>query len=404
MSCVQEFHRMMIKGALCMKYRSERVLGIPPYAFAEIKKEKGRLLKQNIDVIDLGMGDPDLPTHPHIVKKLMEELQEPSNFKYPNPLGSIEFRKAVAHFYKKQYDVDLDPETEIIALIGSKEGTAHLVPSIIDPGDTVIVPDPAYPVYQMATLLANGQPYKMPLKEKNGYKPAFSKIPGEVLKNAKLMFLNYPNNPTTACVDVDFFEDACNFAEEHNVIIAHDSAYNMVTYDGYKAPSILQAKNSKKVAVEIGTLSKTFNMTGFRIGYMVGNSEVIKSLALLKGNVDTGQFTPIQNAAAYALQNDYSGIERYNKTYQSRLEKIVKALQSIGVDIENIPKSTYFVWAKVPDGYNSAQFAKTILEKTGVVITPGTVFGSNGEGYFRMAVAEDSMRIEEAVERIKNNL
>ncbi|GIN20517.1 LL-diaminopimelate aminotransferase [Siminovitchia fordii] len=386
-----------------MRYRSNRVSSIPPYAFLEMKKNKEKLIEQNVDVIDLGMGDPDLPTHPHIVEKLMEELQDSNNLKYPNPIGCIEYRKAVAHFYKKQYDVDLNPETEVIALIGSKEGTANLIPALIDPGETVLIPDPAYPVYEMATILANGRCYKMPLEEKNNYEPEFSSIPDHVVKEARLMFLNYPNNPTTACVDVDFFQQACDFAKKNNLIVANDSAYNMVSYGEYKPPSILQANSAKEVAIEFGTLSKTFNMTGFRIGYMVGNAEVIKSLSILKGNIDTGQFTPIQKAAAYALQGDYRCIEEYNGIYESRLNAVVEALRSIGVDIE-VPKAAYFVWARVPEGYTSAEFAQFVLEKTGVMVTPGTAFGEKGEGYFRIAVSVDSHRIQEAVTRIKNKI
>jgi len=386
-----------------MQYSSERVKQIPPYAFAEIKQEKEKLIAQGIDVIDLGMGDPDLPTHKHIVDKMKETLDDSANFKYPNPLGLLEYRQAVAHFYKKQYGIELDPETEVLTLIGSKEGTAHLVPALVDPGDYMLVPDPAYPVYEKATLLANGKYYKLPLLEKNNYLPQLSDVPKDVLEKTRLMFLNYPNNPTTACVDVKFFQEVCEFAKENNIVVAHDSAYNMVTYDHYKAPSILEANNARDVAVEIGTLSKTFNMTGFRIGYIVGNAKVIKSLAVLKGNVDTGQFMPIQKAATHALLGDYSCIDEYNEIYKERLTTVIEAWKSIGIDVE-MPKSTYFVWAKVPEGNTSAEFAKFLLEKAGVVVTPGSIFGEYGESYFRIAVAVNTDRLKEAVERIKKVL
>lgn len=387
-----------------MKLRSKRVSAIPPYKFAEIKKEKERLIRNNVNVIDLGMGDPDLPTHPHIVQKLAEEIQVADNLKYPVFNGCIEYREAVAHFYKKQFNVDLDPETEILALIGCKEGIAHLVPSLIDPGETVLIPDPSYPVYRMATMLAGGHIHSLPLYEKNGYKPVFEDIPKSVVEQARLMFLNYPNNPTTACADVEFFQEACDFAQQEEIVIAHDSAYNMVTYNGYQAPSILQAKGAKNVAVELGSLSKTFNMTGFRIGYIVGNKEVIKSLSIYKSNTDTGQFTPIQKAAAHAFTSDYDCIDEYNDIYKNRLESMIKALENIGVEVSEVPKGTYFIWAKVPKNYTSTEFARLVLEKTGVIITPGSVFGPRGDAYFRMAVCVDNSLIREAVDRIQANL
>lgn len=387
-----------------MKYYSDRVAQIPPYMFAEIMKKKEQLINSGVKVIDLGMGDPDLPTPMHIVDKLQEELHNHENFKYPNFRGCKEFREAVAFFYKKQFNVDLDPETEVLALIGCKEGIAHLIPTVIDPGEYVLIPDPSYPVYRMATFLANGQYYSMPLLEENEFKPDFSKIPASILKKSRLMFLNYPNNPTTACVDLEFFQEACDFAKENQIILAHDSAYNMVTFDGYKAPSVLQAEGAKDIAVELGSLSKTFNMTGFRIGYIVGNKEVIRALSVYKSNTDTGQFTPIQKAAAHGLTSSYRCVDEYNAIYRERLEQVVDALQSIGIEINGVPKGTYFVWAKVPKGYTSSEFANLVLEKTGVIITPGSAFGPSGEGYFRMAVSVKTELIREAVERIKSSL
>ncbi|MEW9674194.1 LL-diaminopimelate aminotransferase [Ammoniphilus sp. 3BR4] len=386
-----------------MRFQSKRVAQIPPYLFAEINKKKAALIQSGVDVIDLGIGDPDLPTPPHIVDKLIEEMQDPKNLKYPSFVGCAEFRQAVANFYKRQYDVELDPDTEVLALIGSKEGLAHLIPTLIDPGDTVLIPDPGYPVYRMATYLANGQDYYMPLKQENNYEPQFDLIPEDIRQKAKLMFLNYPGNPTSATVDLEFFDRAVSFAREHQIPIAHDSAYNMVTFDGYKAPSILEAADAKEIAVEFGSLSKTYNMTGWRIGYIVGNKDIIKSLSTLKSNVDTGQFTPIQKAAAFALNSDQSCITKHNQIYKERMDAMLDGLASIGVKVEP-PKGSFFIWAPVPEGYTSTDFATQVLEQAGVIVTPGNAFGPSGEGYFRVSLSVPNERLYEAINRIKEKL
>jgi LL-diaminopimelate aminotransferase len=386
-----------------VSYQSNRVGQIPPYLFAEINKKKAAMIKSGIDVIDLGIGDPDLPTPEHIVEKLIEEMQDSKNLKYPSFIGCDEFRRAVAAFYERQYNIKLDPDTEVLALVGSKEGIAHLVPTLIDPGDTVLIPDPGYPVYSMATYLANGQTYSMPLKQENNFEPEFSSIPIEILERSKLMFLNYPGNPTAATVDLEFFERAVLFAREHQIPIAHDSAYNMVTFDGYKAPSILQIDGAKEIAVEFGSLSKTYNMTGWRIGYVVGNKEIIKSLSTFKSNTDTGQFTPIQKAAAFALNSDQSCITKHNQIYKERMNAMLDGLASIGVKVEP-PKGSFFIWAPVPKGYTSTEFVTSVLEQTGVIITPGNAFGPSGEGYFRVSLSVPNQRLYEAVDRIKQKL
>jgi LL-diaminopimelate aminotransferase len=383
-----------------VRYQSNRVAQIPPYLFAEMNKKKAALIESGVDVIDLGIGDPDLPTPEHIVEKLIVEMQDPKNLKYPSFIGCIEFRRAVADFYKKQFDVILDPETEVLALIGSKEGIAHLIPSLIDPGDYVLIPDPSYPVYRMATTLANGQFYNMPLTQENNFQPEFDLIPEEITQQAKLMFLNYPSNPTTATVDLDFFQRAVSFAQKHQIPIAHDAAYNMVTFDGYKAPSILQINGAKEIAVEFGSLSKTYNMTGWRIGYIVGNKEMIKSLSILKNNMDSGQFTPIQKAAAFALNSDQSSIAKHNRIYRERMNVVLDGLKSIGVKVDP-PKGSFFIWAPVPVGYTSISFVTSVLEQTGVIITPGNAFGPSGEGYFRISLSVPNLRLYEAMNRIK---
>ncbi|MER2089712.1 MAG: LL-diaminopimelate aminotransferase, partial [Sporosarcina sp.] len=378
-----------------MNYQSNRMGQIPPYLFAEINKKKAAMIESGIDIIDLGIGDPDLPTPSHIVEKLMEEVQNPKNFKYPSFVGCVEFRQAVADFYARQYGVDLDPETEVLALIGSKEGIAHLIPTLIDPGDYVLIPDPSYPVYRMATLLANGQYYHMPLLKENNFEPDFSIIPPEIIERSKLMFLNYPGNPTAATVDIEFFNKAVDFARRYNIPIAHDSAYNMVTFSTYKAPSILEVEGSKDISVEFGSFSKTYNMTGLRIGYVVGNKQIIKALSVLKSNTDTGQFTPIQKAAAFALNSDQSCVVNHNNIYKERMAAMLEGLESIGIKVDP-PKASFFIWAPVPEGYTSTEFVTNVLEQTGVILTPGNAFGPSGEGYFRISLSVPNGRLYEA--------
>ena len=386
-----------------MKFHSDRIGQIPPYLFADINKKKAEMEKAGVDIIDLGLGDPDLPTPRHIIDKLTEEAQDVKNLKYPSYIGIPEFRKAVADFYWRHYKVELDPESEVLALIGSKEGIAHLVPTLVDPGDYVLIPDPSYPVYRMATLLANGHCYNMPLTAENHFKPDFAAIPEEVLKSAKLMFLNYPGNPTAATVDLDFFEEAVAFAKKHQIALAHDSAYNLITFESYKAPSILEAEGAKDIAVEFGSLSKTYNMTGFRIGYVVGNKEIIKSLSVYKSNTDTGQLAPIQKAAAFALDGDQSCVEENNNVYKQRMAAMLDGLKTIGIEVKP-PKGSFFIWAPVPEGYTSADFVTKVMEQTGVIMTPGSAFGPSGEGYFRVSLSVPSERLQEAVHRIKHNL
>jgi len=384
-------------------FKSKRLEQIPPYLFALINKKKAELIKSGVKVIDLGIGDPDLPTPKHIVAKLVEEMNNPANFRYPDYSGCWEFREAVADFYRRQYQVELDPETEVLALIGSKEGIAHLIPALTDPEDYVLIPDPSYSVYRMATLLANGKPFMMPLKEENNFQPVFEDIPEDVLKQAKLMFLNYPGNPTAATVDLPFFQKAIDFAKEHQFPIAHDSAYNMVTFDGYKAPSILQVKGAKDIAVEFGSLSKTYNMTGWRIGYAVGNKEILKSLSIVKGNTDTGQFIPIQKAAAFALQSNQTCIATHNLIYQERMDAVLNALETIGIAAKK-PLASFFVWANVPQGFTSVDFVDRVLEQTGVIVTPGNAFGPSGEGYFRISLSVPTQQLNEAIDRIKEKI
>ncbi|MFB4167335.1 LL-diaminopimelate aminotransferase [Virgibacillus sp. JSM 102003] len=383
-----------------MKYRSTKLSNIPPYQFAEIQKRKYELIDTGVDIIDLGVGDPDLPTPDHIVSRMIDELGNPANSRYPSFGGCQEFREAVADFYRRTYGVELDPKTEVHALIGSKEGIGHLMQAVVDPGDSVLIPDPSYPVYRMATILAEGSYHPMPLEAENGFKPKFSIIDKDIVNNATVMFLNYPNNPTGATVDLEFYKQAVDFAKRNDILLINDSAYNMVTYNGYKAPTVFQVSGAKNLAVEFGSLSKSYSMTGWRIGYVVGNKDVINSLSIYKSNIDTGVFTPIQKAGAHALNSDQSCVEEHNQIYKKRGEAMIKALQSIGIKAETT-NATIFLWVPVPEGYTSEQFVATILEHTGVIFTPGNVFGPSGEGYFRISLSASTPRINEAIKRIK---
>lgn len=383
--------------------KAERINKIPPYLFAEIDKKKAEAIKKGVDVISLGIGDPDLPTPDYIIESFFKAVKNPENHRYPAYEGSLEFRKAVADWYKKRFDVELDPETEVMALIGSKEGIAHIFLAYVDSGDYTLIPDPAYPVYKTATIFAGGQPYSMPLLAENDFLPDFDMIDKQIAKKAKLMFLNYPNNPTAAVADLGFFEKAVEFAKANDIIICHDSAYSEITFDGYKAPSLLQAKGGLDVGIEFGSLSKPFNMTGWRIGYAVGNREIISNLAIIKTNVDSGQFTAIQDASIEALRGPSDHIEKMIEIYRERRDIVIEGLKSIGIQVKP-PKGTFYIWAPVPSNYTSTEFATLLLEKAGVIVTPGNAYGNQGEGYFRIALTVDKNRIIEAFDRIKKHV
>lgn len=383
-----------------MAFVSDKVRNLPPYLFAEFQKKKRLLEEKGVDVIDLGIGAPDLPTPDFIIDKLAEEARNPLNHQYSTYSGCLEFKKAVAYFYKNHYGVEIDPSTEVLALIGSKEGIANLIQAVVNPGDAVIVPDPGYPVYQTGIHLAGGETIRLPLDEKNGYVPLFEELSASDLTRAKLMLLNYPSNPTSATIHLSTFMEAFNFTKKHQIILAHDAAYDLVTFKDYKAPSILQVPNAKEWAVEFGSMSKGFSMTGWRIGYVVGNQKVIKALATLKSNIDTCQFIPIQKAAATALKSDLSAVVANNKIYEERMEKLHKALNEVGLITEK-SRGTIFLWSKVPSGFTSIQFAEKMLEEVGVIVTPGTAFGKAGEGYIRISLSVSTKRLEEVIKRIK---
>ncbi|MFG6149199.1 aminotransferase class I/II-fold pyridoxal phosphate-dependent enzyme [Halobacillus sp. B23F22_1] len=383
-----------------MHYGSRQVNSLPPYLFSVFQQKKKKLQEQGIDVIDLGIGAPDLPTPPFIIDRLVEEAGKPANHKYSPYSGCLEYKQAVAHFYKKHYSVTLDPETEVHALIGSKEGIAHFLSAILDPGDGVLVPDPGYPVYQSAIHLAYGKVLPLPLHEKKGYVPQFEKVKAADWEQAKLMLLNYPSNPTGGTVERNTFAEAVSLAKKHNLCVAHDAAYDLVTFKDYKAPSVLQVAGAKEVAVEFGSLSKSFNMTGWRIGYVVGNRDLIRALSIVKSNMDTSQFLAIQKAGAAALYSDFSSIKANNEIYQERMKEMIPALKQMGIEAAE-PRGTFFIWAKIPHGETSRTFSEKVLEKAGVIVTPGTAFGSRGEGYIRISLSVPTERLREAVQRLK---
>ncbi|MBO8168152.1 MAG: LL-diaminopimelate aminotransferase [Thermoanaerobacteraceae bacterium] len=380
---------------------AKRLRSLPPYLFARIEKKIEEKKAQGVDIISLGIGDPDRPTPEHIIDKLVEQAHNPENHRYPTSVGMLEYRRAVADWYKKRFNVDLDPAEEIVTLIGSKEGIGHISFCYVDPGDINLVPDPGYPVYGIGTLLAGGEPYYMPLKEENGFLPDLDAIPEEVADRAKIMFINYPNNPTGALADVDFFNKVVAFAKKHDIIVCHDAAYSEIAFDGYQPPSFLEAEGAKDVGIEFNSLSKPFNMTGWRIGWAAGNRKVIEALGRIKSNLDSGVFQAIQYAGIAGLTGPQDAVKEMQQVYKERRDAVINGLNSMGWQLEP-PKATFYVWAPVPKGYTSSEFAELVLEKAGVIITPGIGYGENGEGYFRIALTVEKERIEEALQRMKD--
>lgn len=382
---------------------ADRVKRLPPYLFATIDKMKQDALSRGVDVIDLSIGDPDIPTPQHIVDAMKKAVDKPAHHRYPSYEGMISYREAVANWYRQRFNVSLDPKTEVLSLIGSKEGIGHIPLAFVNPGDVVLVPSPGYPVYPVGALFAGGESYIMPLREENGFLPDFKAIPEDILKRAKLMFLNYPNNPTAAVASEGFFKEAIEFAAKYNIIICHDAAYSEMYYDNEKPISFLNVEGAKDVGIEFHSLSKTYNMTGWRIGFAVGNRDVIFGLGKIKTNLDSGVFQAIQEASIIALQTEDAVLSRIRNIYQDRRDALYEGLKRLGIQI-NKPKATFYLWAKVPKGFDSATFVAHLLEKAGVLGTPGVGFGSHGEGYIRFALTQPVERIKEAVERIKSAL
>ncbi len=379
---------------------AERLKKLPPYLFAEIDKKKGETRARGMDIIDLGIGDPDLPTPPHVIQALLQAAPDPETHRYPPYEGMLAFRQAVADWYAKRFGVRLDPETEVLTLIGSKEGTAHMPLAFVNPGDVVLVPDPGYPVYAAGTWFAGGDASFMPLRREHGFLPDLDAIPPEVARRAKLMYLNYPNNPTAACASREYFSRVVAFARRHGVIVCHDAMYSELRFDGYEPPSFLEVEGAREVGVEFHSLSKTYSMTGWRLGFCVGNAQAVAGLAKVKTNIDSGVFQAIQHAGIAALTGPQEVPNRYRKTYAERRDVVVRGLTSLGWEVD-VPKATFFVWAPVPNGLDSRTFASRLLDQVGVVVTPGVGFGPSGEGFYRIALTVEALRLTEAMERLK---
>ena len=384
---------------------ANRVKSLPPYLFASVDAMISEAKGKGVDVISFGIGDPDIPTPQYIVEKASEEVRNPKNHQYPSYMGLREYRAAVAQYYESYFGVSLDPDKEVLALIGSKEGIAHLPWAILNPGDIALIPDPAYPVYKTATILCHATPYLMPLLEENAFLPNLKKIDEQVAKMAKLMYLNYPNNPTGAIAPLEFFEEAVDFARRNDIVLAHDAAYSQLGFDSYRPPGILQIPRAKEVAVEFFSLSKPFNMTGWRIGALVGRPEILDALGRIKTNIDSGVFGAIQRAGITALENEGkadSAIIQNVEIYKRRSDLVTTYLRDLGWPIEP-PKATFYFWIPVPAGFNSEEFSKYVFTKTGVFFTPGIGYGEYGEGYVRLSLTLGEERIREAFERLKKS-
>ena len=380
--------------------KAQRIQELPPYLFAEIDKKKNALKARGADIISLGIGDPDLPTPPHIVAKLREAAGNPVHHRYPDYEGLPAFRSAAADWYASRFGVRLDPDLEVVSLIGSKEGIAHMPIAFVDPGDVVLCPDPGYPVYAVGTGFCGGVVHRMPLRRENRFLPDLGAIPKDVAAAAKLMWLCYPNNPTSATATRDFFREAIAFAERHEIIICHDAAYSEIYFDGERPMSFLEVDGAREVGIEFHSLSKTYNMTGWRIGFAVGNKELIAGLGKVKTNVDSGVFQAVQEAGITALASDQRCVEEARAIYQRRRDLVMRALERAGLRAE-APKATFYVWVENPKGLDSATFASRVLDETAVVITPGTGFGPSGEGYVRLSLTIADERLSEAVARIE---
>lgn len=379
--------------------QSDAIKRLPDQFFAKLGKRVQELVKLGHDVINLGQGNPDLPTADHIVKALQKAAEDPINHKYSPFQGFPYFRKAVADFYKREYDVDLNPDEEVALMFGSKIGLFEVSQCLLNPGDLTLLPNPGYPDYLSGVALANAKHEFMPLLAENGFLPDYSKISEEVLEEAKLMFLNYPNNPTAGVATREFFDETVAVAKKHNICVVHDFAYGAIGFDGVKQPSFLASKGAKDIGIEMYTLSKTYNMAGWRVAFAVGNASVIKTINLLQDHLFTSLFGAIQEAATAAISGDLTFIDELVETYERRRNVLVESLHKIGWEVE-APKGTFFAWFKVPEGYTSAEFADLLLEEAHVVVASGNGFGSLGEGYIRIGLLDSEERLREAADRI----
>ncbi len=376
---------------------ASRMSHLPPYLFARIDEMKAEQQRKGVDIIDLGVGDPDLPTPAHIVASLCEAAKDPENHHYPSYSGMPAYRSAVADWYKKRFGVTLDAGKEVVALMGSKDGIAHIAEAFVNPGDYVLAPSPGYPVYRTGTLFAEGIVHEMPLTRENNFVPVLDDIPKKVIKSAKLMFINYPNNPTAAVAPEGFYREVVDFAQEHSIVVVSDNAYSEIAYDGYRAHSFLETKGAGEIGIEMHSLSKTYNMTGWRIGMAVGNADVIAGLGRVKTNVDSGVFNAVQHAAITALRGSQDCVKEACAIYQERRDVLIAGLRDLGFDVPS-PKATFYIWVPVKD---CMAFSSKLLNEAGIVATPGIGFGSSGEGYVRFAITRPVARIQEAIGRMR---
>jgi LL-diaminopimelate aminotransferase len=378
---------------------SERLQRLPPYLFVELDRKKKEAQARGVDIINLGIGDPDLPTPRPIVAALCRAARNPANHRYPDSEGLQAFRAACAAWYARRFGVTLDPDREVLTLIGAKEGIGHLPLALVNPGDIVLIPDPAYPVYQAGTVFAGGEPYYLPLRPERGFLPDLGAVPEAVARRARLLFLNYPNNPTGAVASREFYAEVVDFARRFNIIVAQDNTYSEIAFDGYRPPSFLEAPGAREVGIEFHSLSKTFNMTGWRLGFVVGNATVIDALRRVKSNLDSGVFNAVQEAGIVALAMAEQVAARNSRVYQRRRDILVRGLRRLGLEVQ-VPRATFYVWARVPPGHTAASFAGLLIERAGIVCTPGSGFGPHGEGFVRFALTADAARLREAVRRL----
>jgi LL-diaminopimelate aminotransferase len=378
---------------------AKRIEQLPPYLFAEISRKIAEKRAQGADIITFAVGDPDMPTPSHIIDALVEAAHDPANHRYPESEGLPELRRAIAGWYERRFGLSFDPETEVLPVIGSKEGIAHVPLCFIDPGDVALVPDPGYPVYSVATMFAGGECHFLPLREEHDFLPDFAEVPAEVAQRAKMLWLNYPNNPTGAVADLAFFEEAVAFARRYDIAVCHDGPYSEVAFDGYRPVSFLQAAGARDVGIEFHSLSKTYNMTGWRIGMAVGNARMIDALRRVKSNLDSGIPQAIQRMAIAALTGPQECVAEHNAVYQRRRDRVVEALRSLGLRVRT-PKASLYVWARVPEGFTSASFAERLLDDLAVVVTPGSGYGQQGEGYVRLSLTVPDERLEEGLRRL----
>jgi LL-diaminopimelate aminotransferase len=382
---------------------AERLAQIKPYPFAELERKIDEKRAAGVDVISLGIGDPDLPTPAGTVETMTAAIRDPATHQYPSNRGTATFREAVAAFYAERFGVEIDPETQVVPAMGGKECVFHVNLAFLDPGDVALASDPGYPVYTGGPLLANAEPVLMPLLADRGFAPDLAAIPAGKLANARLMFINYPNNPTGAVAPDGLFEEAVAFAREHDLLVVHDNAYSEITFDGYVAPSFLATPGAMDVGVEVFSLSKGYNMTGWRCAALVGNAEAVDHYWKLKSNVDSGMFEALQRTAAETLLGEREHVREMCALYQRRRDLVIDALRAIGIDLEP-PRGTIYVWAPVPAGYTSASFAEEVLERSGVIVSPGSSYGPSGEGWFRISLTIADDRLAEAVERMRESL